>query len=218
MKWSEQTWKKTENIYQSILALPFITELSSGTLATEKYRFYMAQDSLYLEHFGKALSLIAARNNDKQYALAFIRFAENAFVAEHALHESFFKDFGVTNKGILEPAGHHYVHYLKSTAALEPVEVAMAAVLPCFWIYEKVGKHLFENQKSDNNPYRKWIDTYSGNEFTLAAQQAVSFCDKAAKNTNSDIRKRMTNAFILSCKMESLFWQATYSLKKWERG
>ena len=218
MKWSEQTWKKTESLYQSILALPFITELSSGILAKEKYRFYMAQDSLYLEHFGEALSLIAVRNNDKQYVLDFIRFVENAFVAEHALHESFLKDFEVTNKGILEPVGHHYVHYLKSTVALEPIEVAMAAILPCFWLYEKIGKHLFENQKSDNNPYQKWIDTYSENEFTLAAQQVISFCDKAAKNTSSDIRKRMTNAFIVSCKMEYLFWQAAYSLKKWEGG
>ena len=216
MKWTEQTWKKVEQKYSTILQMPFIKELAEGSLAKDKFQFYMAQDSLYLEHFGRALALIGSRAYDIQDALAYIRFAEGAIVVENALHESYFKDFGVTEKGILQPACHHYTHFLKSTAALETVEVAMAATLPCFWIYEKVGDHILGNQRAKNNPYQRWIDTYGGDEFATAVQHAINICDKAAENTTPEIRNRMAEAFITATRMEYHFWEAAYEIKIWK--
>jgi thiaminase/transcriptional activator TenA len=216
MKWTEHAWEKVEKKYSAILQMRFIQELGSGSLARDKFQFYMAQDSHYLEHFGRALALIGSRAYDIQDALAYIRFAEGAIVVENALHESYFEDFGVTEKPILQPACHHYIHFLKSTAALESVEVAMAATLPCFWIYKKVGDHILGNQQGGDNPYQRWIDTYGGDEFATAVQLAIDICDKAAENTTSDIRDRMTEAFITSTRMEYDFWEAAYELKVWK--
>lgn len=216
MKWSEHTWQAIEQRYQSILDMPFIKELSDGTLPQEKFRFYMAQDSLYLEHFGRTLSLIAAKIQDLQDVLAFMRFAENAIVVENALHESYFVDFGVSDKGVAEPACHHYIHFLRSTAALESVEIAVAAVLPCFWIYREVGDYIYSNQNTINNPYQKWIDTYGGEEFSVAVDQAIAICDRLAENSTKEIREKMTEAFIMSTRMEFHFWEGAYELKTWK--
>ena len=153
MKWTEQAWKKIESNYSAILDMPFVQELANGTLPKNKFQFYMAQDSIYLEHFGRALALIGAKSHDIGDALAYLRFAEGAIVVENALHESYFQDFGVKDKGKIQPACHHYTHFLKSTAAMEPVEVAMAATLPCFWIYKKVGDQIYKGQQTFNNPY-----------------------------------------------------------------
>jgi thiaminase/transcriptional activator TenA len=215
MKWSDQTWKSIEVIYASILQMPFIEELMNGKLAKEKFQFYIAQDSLYLEHFGRALALTGAKAFDIADALTYIRFAENAIVVENVLHESFFKDFGLTDKGSIQPACHHYSHFLKSTAAFEPLEVAMAATLPCFWIYKKVGDYIYQNQNITTNPYQRWIETYGGEEFSVAVQQAIDICDNAAANTTSDIRKRMTDAFITSSRLEFEFWEAAYNIRMW---
>jgi thiaminase/transcriptional activator TenA len=216
MTWSELTWKQTKNRYQSILKMPFVSELANGTLPKEKFQFYMAQDSLYLEHFGRALALIAARANNISHTLKYLKYAETAIVVENILYESYFKDFGLTEKGEIQPACHHYIHFLKSTAALESVEIAMAAVLPCFWIYKKVGDHIYNNLKSENNPYQRWIDTYGGEEFADAVLQAISLCDQIASETTPSIREKMTEAFITSSRMEYHFWEAAYDLKKWE--
>ena len=216
MKWSEHTWQTIEELYESILKMPFIKELSEGSLPQEKFRFYMAQDSLYLEHFGRTLSLIAAKITDLQDVLAFMRFAENAIVVENALHESYFKDFGLNDKGILQPACHHYIHFLRSTAALESVEIAVAAVLPCFWIYREVGDYIYRTQNTVDNPYEKWIETYAGEEFAAAVDQAISICDKIAENSTAATRQKMTEAFIMASRMEYHFWKAAYKLKKWE--
>ena len=103
MKWSEYAWKQIEEYYQLILAMPFVKELAEGSLPKEKFQFYMAQDSLYLEHFGRALALIGARAYNIQDVLSFTRFAEKCYCRRNALHESYFKDFDVTEKGKMQP-------------------------------------------------------------------------------------------------------------------
>jgi len=216
MNWSEDTWKSIENIYDRIIEMSFIKELSLGNLPLTKFQFYIAQDSLYLEHFGRALALIGSKAHDKEDALSFIRFAENAVVVENALHESYFKDFEISERGILQPVCHHYIHFLKSTAAFEPVEVAMAATLPCFWIYKRVGDYIYQSEQTKNNPFQSWIETYGGEEFGIAVEKAISICNKAAENTTPIIRERMKEAFMTASHLEFQFWQAAYDKKVWD--
>lgn len=115
----------------------------------------MGRDSFYLENFARSLALIRARAKGIHHALDFIRFAEGAIVAEKALHDSYFQEFGLKNRGHIEPTTHHYINFLESTSALDQVEVAMAAVLPCFWIYKEVGDYIYKNQLTEENPYQK---------------------------------------------------------------
>ena len=215
MTWSEHAWATIAPIYKTIIELPFLSELQNGTLPLEKFQFYMAQDSGYLEHFGRALALIGARADLLDDALTFMRFGENAIVVEKALHASYFRDFNIVERGVLEPACHHYVHFLKSTAALDSVEVAMAAVLPCFWIYKEVGDYIYAHQRGHNNPYQRWIDTYAGEEFAASVRQAIECCNRVAAATTADMRRRMTEAFVMASRLEDQFWDGAYRLRRW---
>lgn len=216
MKWSDEVWHEIAAVYTSIQNMNFIKELADGTLSRERFQFYMMQDALYLEQFGRALAVIGAKVSDIETALAYMQFAENAIVVEHILHDSFFKDFGIRDKGQIQPACHHYVHYLRSTVALEAVEIGMAAVLPCFWIYKEIGDHILKTSTVSNNPYERWIETYAGKEFAEAVQKAIDICDKVAESTTVEVRSRMTEAFITSSFLEYNFWTAAYELKKWK--
>lgn len=216
MNWSAKAWNAIDDVYANIIDMPFIKELTEGSLPLEKFQFYITQDSRYLDHFGRALSLIGARANDLQDALAFIRFAEGAVVVENALHGSYFETFGITGAGNIEPACHHYIHFLKSTAALDAVEVAMAAVLPCFWIYKKVGDHIYSHQTSETNPYKKWIDTYAGEEFGELVNRAIAICDKAAAKCTEAQQQKMIGAFVTASRLEFDFWDAAYKLRGWQ--
>jgi len=215
MKWSDHTWNKTSEIYNRILNMPFITQLSAGTLDIEKFKFYMEQDANYLEYFGRTLSLIAARVHDIGDVLHFIRFAEGAIVVENELHESYFEEFGIEEKSPLSPTCHHYIHFMQSTAAHAQVETAMAAVLPCFWIYKKVGDFILESQDKINNPYQNWINTYAGDEFGLLVQKAIDICDKAAEQCTLAQQEKMTEAFITASRLEWAFWNSAWEQEKW---
>lgn len=214
MNWSTKTWKEILPIYQSIIDMPFIKELTDGTLPMEKFQFYLAQDSIYLESFGRALAIIAARADSIEDSLAFIRFAEGAIIVERDMHESYFKSFNLTDRGCCEPTCHHYTHFLKSTAALDAVEVGMAAVLPCFWIYKEVGDYIYKNH-SKNNPYQQWIDTYAGEEFGVLVAQAIDICNSVASQCTKKQQQAMTDAFVTASGLEFMFWNSAYYLKRW---
>jgi thiaminase/transcriptional activator TenA len=216
MAWSDKSWKIIKPIYDSILEMPFIIELMNGNLDKEKFKFYMQQDSKYLEHFGKTLSLLASKSYDVKEVISLIHFAETALIAERELHEFYFKDFDIIPSDVIEPVIHHYTSHIKATSSFESVEIGMASVLPCFWIYKKVGEYIYGNQKIKNNPYQKWIDTYAGDEFDLVVKEAITICDNFALNSSIKIQTRMTEVFITSARLEFEFWDSSYQMKKWK--
>lgn len=218
MNWTDEAWKSIEGLYKDIIKMPFIEELKSGSLPLEKFQFYMQQDAKYLEHYGRALAAIGAKAEDNEQALDFFDFGRNALIVEKALHETYFIEFGVADKAgetVIEPVCHHYIHYLKSVTAFEPIEVAVAAVLPCFWIYKEVGDTIYSQQEGLNNPYANWINTYSGEEFAEGVRKAKAYANMMAENSTPAMRKRMLEAFITASRMEYKFWNAAYELTKW---
>jgi thiaminase/transcriptional activator TenA len=215
MKWSNTVWQQATPIYNAITAMPFITELAAGTLDPEKFKYYMQQDAHYLEYFARTLAVIAAKVPDVNAMLDFIRFAEGAIVVERALHDGYFKLYEVGERAAMSPTCHHYVHFMQSTAYGADVAVAMAAVLPCFWIYKKVGDHILEHQSQNANPYADWIATYAGEEFGIIVDKAISLCDKEASQATAVQQEAMTAAFITASRLEFAFWDSAYKLEKW---
>jgi thiaminase/transcriptional activator TenA len=216
MKWSEQTWEIVNPIYNQILDLPFNQELSDGTLDKEKFKFYMAQDAYYLGEFGKALSTISGRLKNLDQVLAFSQFASGAIVVERALHEGYFRTLGIPEEVKPSPTCLLYTNYLLSQAAYSNVEVSVAAVLPCFWIYKKVGDHIYSQQETENlNPYKNWIDTYAGKEFSNSVNQVINIADDLAEKASNALKAQMHDAFEMATKLEWMFWDSAYKQEKW---
>ena len=217
MKWSDKAWQEILPVYNDITGMPFIKELANGTLDIEKFKYYMQQDAHYLEYFARTLAIISAKSLNVDTMLDFIRFSEGAVVVERALHDSYFKQFNVGERVAMSPTCNHYVHYMQSTAYMHSVEVGMAAVLPCFWIYKKVGDYILEIQSKENNPYQDWISTYAGEEFGLLVNKAIALCDEAAHNSTSAQQQLMTEAFITASRLEFAFWDSAYRMEKWNK-
>ncbi len=215
MTWSEKTWAEAQPIYEKITKMPFIAELAAGTLPQEKFLYYIAQDDLYLHDYAKALAIVGARAESVEETTAFVQYAQIALISEREMHEGFFAQTPPPAKAaVQQPACHHYTHFLRATAALEPVGVGMAAVLPCFWVYREVGRHIYNNSV-EGNPYQSWIDTYVGEEFEALVDGAIALCDAAAERATEAERVRMTEAFVAATRLEFDFWDAGYRLREW---
>jgi thiaminase/transcriptional activator TenA len=207
-------WQAIEPIYQQILAHPFNQELAAGALSRARFQFYLQQDALYLTDFARALGLIAARSEGSEQVVSFLNFAIGAIVAERSLHESYFRLYEIQPETTYAPACFTYTRSLLASAALDPYEVAIAAVLPCFWIYREVGSAIYRTAQPDN-PYQQWIDTYAGEEFAQVVQQALDITDSIAQHTTETMRGKMTAAFVTSSRLEWLFWDSAYRLESW---
>src|SRR3974390_2704190 len=58
---SAQLWESISDIYGAILAHPFVTGLTDGTLPEEAFAFYVVQDALYLREYARALAAVGSR-------------------------------------------------------------------------------------------------------------------------------------------------------------
>ena len=215
MQWSEQAWKEADPVYRRILELDFVRELVTGTLNREKFLFYIQQDALYLAGFGKALAGIAAKLDNTEYSQAFLAFAGECMAVERALHESYLGKKNLPEQLEPSPTCLLYTSYILKQLYDAPLEVAMAAVLPCFWVYKEVGDHILATQSKNGNPYQAWIDTYGGDEFASAVRKAIAICDEVAASCTEARRRAMTEAFVLCTKMEWMFWDSAWKLEAW---
>ncbi len=205
------------DVMAKIYALPFNQELALGTLALEKFIFYLGQDALYLADFSKALALTATRLPHDHQTELFIRLALNAIQAERELHTDILKKYAATLPKVNEPSPFcfMYSNYLLRMATTAEVEVAVASLSPCFWVYQQVGKKAYA-QKIAHNPYQAWIELYSGTEFNHSVDSLIATLNELAENATPNTQEKMLNAFRRATQCEWQFWQGAYQQEVWQ--
>lgn len=220
MRLTAQAWQQNSALYEKTLAHPFNQELAAGTLSNERFRHYMVQDAHYLEGFGRALALVAAKGWTADHVVQFAKAAETAIIVERGLHADYFSAFGISQADFeaaeRSPTCEHYISFLLRMAALEPFEVGLAALLPCFWIYREVGKAIHAEQREGaNNPYAAWIETYASDDFDAAVDAVIAAVDDVAETTSARNRAAMLQAYQRSAQLEWMFWDSAYQRAKW---
>ena len=118
MTFTGDLWSAMTPIYDAILRHPFVAGLTDGSLPRDSFRFYAVQDALYLREFARALSLAAARAPEDDWIVMFNEHSAGALKVERALHEGFFKEFGLSPAEVaatpLAPTNVAYTSYLAS--------------------------------------------------------------------------------------------------------
>jgi thiaminase/transcriptional activator TenA len=217
-KFSAEAWQRNRPIYSKIIGMPFNVELARGTLSQDRFRHYMIQDAHYLEGFARALSLASAKGWSTDHIVHFAGAASTAIVVERSLHADYFTRFGVSPEAFAaaepSPVCDHYVSWLLRTASLDPFEVTLAALLPCFWIYREVGRHILAKAATPN-PYQAWIDTYAGEEFEQAVDAVIDVTDIVAAAASPRSLAAMHGAFTRAAQHEWMFWDSAYRLAEW---
>ncbi|PWJ54273.1 thiaminase/transcriptional activator TenA [Dyadobacter jejuensis] len=214
MKFTESLWQENADIYEKILKHPFILELASGSLSIDRFSFYIYQDSLYLNEFATALAVTGTKAPVSKDKLTFLSFAQNALLVEGLLHENYMDSLPKQDQKGASPSALAYTQYLLATSSLKPYAVSAAALLPCFWIYKRVGDHILAHQAA-NNPYQNWINTYAGEEFAQSVSQMLALVDGIAAQSTVAERDSMRQAYRKATQYEYMFWDSAYHLEKW---
>jgi thiaminase/transcriptional activator TenA len=214
-RFSEEAWAHTAALRSAIHRLPFNTELAAGTLAPERFRFYILQDAIYLGEYARVLALAAAKAPDPATTQVFAGDAVQAIAVEQALHGRYLAEFGVdpAAAAAAEPAPDclAYTSFLLAAAHQQPWPVLVAALLPCFWIYWDVASAIVRDAAPANR-YRAWIDTYADPRFGDAVKTVIDIADRAA---SPQMHAPMLAAFTRSAQYEYLFWDGAYDHRGW---
>lgn len=214
MTFCTDVWQRTERLQQAILDHPFNRTLADGSLDIDRFYFYLAQDSRYLAGFAKALAAASTRADIPDEAVFYAKSAQTALVAERTLHAGYLD--GVDTAGIVTaPSGLAYVSFLHSVALTGDYAELVAAVLPCYWVYQHVGSNI-AGRIGDvtKHPYGKWIATYSDAEFAASVESAKGIADRVAKDHPEHVES-MTALFVRASEYEWMFWDAAWRKEQW---
>ncbi|MEI0490265.1 thiaminase II [Brachyspira pulli] len=213
MRFSENVWNKNKELYLKIQNMPFNKELMEGKLDKQKFAYYIEQDALYLKYYSKVLAIISSKIDNTNNAITFLRSSINSYIVEEEVVHKYFREiFNFENTNKITTANIGYTSFLINTSHTEPVEAAAAAILPCFWIYNEIGKYIKEHAEIENNPYTKWIETYADEEFSKSTENMIKLVDNLYDNASNNTKEKMIIAFDKAFVWEYRFWNDAYNL------
>lgn len=206
-------WSDISGIYDAILAHPFLAGLADGTLPRESFRHYVVQDAHYLRGYAKALAVCAAKAPDEDATVMFAQHAAGAIAAERDLHASLLDELGAVDAPVA-PATQAYLSYLLAAAHGGSYAEAVGAVLPCYWIYARVGEHLLATGSPDPL-YGRWIAMYGGEEYQAVVDAVLDETDRVGAQLSETELTRLRAHFRTTSRYEWMFWDGAYRQERW---
>jgi thiaminase/transcriptional activator TenA len=211
-------WADIESIYAAILAHPFVTGLTDGSLPRRAFLHYIVQDAHYLRGYAKALAACAAKAPGEDATVMFAEHAAGAIAAERSLHAALLVDLGTTAAVAattpIAPTTRAYVSYLMATVLSGSYAEAVGAVLPCYWIYARVGAALREAGSPDPL-YARWIAMYGGEAFQSVVDAVLAETDRVGATLSTPELARMREHFTTTARYEWMFWDAGWRRETW---
>ena len=217
-RFTDELWRGSADIYRAILAHPFLTGLTDGSLPPDAFTFYVVQDAVYLRAYAQALAAVASRATDSAGTEMFARYAAETVTVERTLHDSLLADLGIDPAAADEaepaPTTLAYVSYLLATARGGSSAEGAGAVLPCYWIYWEVGKELLR-RGSPNPRYQQWIGTYGGEEYGDTVREVIAVADQLGPGLAAAERALVHQHFRTTSRYEWMFWDMGYRKEGW---
>lgn len=215
---SDQIQEMVAPTIERILRHPFIVELTAGTLAPDAFARYISQNYLYLGGYARALAVIASRSSDPEMVAFFAERAAYTVDSEQEFAVELMRSSGLDPELLRSttpsPTCLGYSSFIKQAAALEPLPVALAAMLPCYIVYNEVSKRLVERGSPDPR-YQRWIEMYVGETFAAGVAGARSALDSAAEGSSESEIARMIDHATTAGRYEWMFWEAAHRNLDW---
>jgi thiaminase/transcriptional activator TenA len=192
---------------------PFTNALGDGSLTQAAFRHYLVQDYLFLIEFARAYALAVY----KSPRLADMREAAAALSAildvEMNLHVKLCAGWGLA-PGDLEQASPAaemlaYTRYVLDTGMRGDLLALQVALAPCVIGYAEIGARLAARPGAlaATNPYRIWIEEYSGAPYQQVAANALTQLERLAGLYATPAREaELVAIFREATRLEADFW------------
>lgn len=229
--WSAGAARAATPLLDACRRHPFTKGLADGTLPRPAFLFYIVQNMHYLLGYAESLRALAGRLDEAEGLDAdaldrgrrrLLRWARetddarasmSAVYAEHSGGRRIEDDPGYA---LAEPATMLYANFEALKARTAHPGVGMAALLPCFWVYDGIGRDFVKAPRAEKNPFAGWIAGYGSPEYAHEVRRALRIADALAVRASDAVRAEMADAFIMSCRLELHLLEAAVSRHRWE--
>lgn len=210
MYWTDSVWERTLPVYDKITSQPFIRELGDGSLDEAKFARYIAQDEIYLATYCPLMDRMADLLPTPEDRAFMHEFAKSGEESEKYMHSLLIERFGIMTDVMLSPVTKRYCDFLRRSVESGDGALAIAAMLPCSWVYNRVGLHIYDNARLEGNPYAEWIEAYSNEEFNATIARMLEIVDRMAAALGPEGQRKMADAYAEATIYEHAFWDYGY--------
>ncbi|TFK74648.1 hypothetical protein BDN72DRAFT_812561 [Pluteus cervinus] len=158
----------------------FVRQLGEGTLPQGYFVHFIKQDYFYLKYYARAYALLAAKST----TFSGIQDATKSVLSilhETGMHKQFCAQYGVSEEELEstpeDAATTAYGAYLIDVGLQGDTTKLLMSLLSCLLGYGEVGLWLKKEAEREGsliriegNPYKKWIEDYSGKDFQAAVK------------------------------------------------
>ena len=216
---STQLRRAAEPVWQAQREHPFLRGIADGTLAPERFAFYVRQDYVFLIEYARVLALGAARAPDLATMTRFAELTTEILTTEMDLHRSFAAELGISAADLEAespaPTTQGYTDFLVRTAAHGDFAELAGALLPCMWGYAEIGQALAARGRSPDERYARWVDMYASAEFAQLADWCRALVDRLGAELGDSGRAPVQRAFLTSSRYELAFWEMAWNGERW---
>ncbi|MBO4477687.1 MAG: hypothetical protein J5757_05105 [Lachnospiraceae bacterium] len=217
MKITNLLFEASKGKWQQAAAQPFVAEMASGKLSSERFRYYMLQDYYYLQAYIDILNIIrshAETDEQREFIDVTIQVTKDELTQVHIPSMA---QMGITQEQIdtvgLSDAGKAYLDYLRKVSD-GPVLRGLTALLQCCWLYAYIAREWMEKSADTiaASPYKTWFAAYTAPEYVAARDAWVDLVDRLAEVADTVERAQLCEIFVTCAGHENSFWEAAYKM------
>jgi thiaminase/transcriptional activator TenA len=114
----------------------------------------------------------------------------------------------------MAPTNYAYVNHFRHAVATGTFAEGLASLLPCYWIYQEVGRELVR-KGSKNADYQSWITSYASPDYAKSVNEVLTMYNTAAPKLTQAQRANAKDLFIKSARYEYQFWDMAFRQEPW---
>ncbi len=218
---SDDLQSACDALWRAMLRHPFVAGIGDGTLARDKFEFYLKQDYVYLVEFSRVFALASAKARELSDMSYFAKLLDLTLNTEMDLHRRICDGFGIRAEELEKTAPAlttlSYTSFLVKTCYEEPLAGIVAVLLPCAWGYAFIGQSLKAKGLPQPQHYRDWIETYASEEFGNWANWLKNKMDELAAGAAEKEKAHWSKLYETSARFELLFFEMGWRKEEWPK-
>uniref|UniRef100_A0A8H7Y4U1 Uncharacterized protein n=1 Tax=Psilocybe cubensis TaxID=181762 RepID=A0A8H7Y4U1_PSICU len=204
----------------------FVKQLGEGTLDRARFIHFIKQDYLYLKYYARAYGLLAAKST----SFGWIRSATETILNvlhEIGNHKTYCSTFGITEAELESTpesaATTSYGAYIMDVGLQGDSMKLVMALTACLLGYGEVGLWLKKQASTKNswvmlegNPYKHWIQEYSGSMYQDAVRIGLETIESyaVADPPSAQRLKEWQTVWERCTRLEKGFWDMAMQLSE----
>ena len=202
-------WKVANNDH------PFVKQLGDGSLALDKFQYYLKQDYVFLINYCKVLAIASSKSSTEEMMRKWVSLLNETLNSEMDLHRNFCNEFGISldqlEKTVADSSTNNYCNFLINNANENSEKFIAVSLLPCQWGYQEIAQNFVKNNLNPQSFHKTWIDSYASKEYQEVTEWLKNYVDEIGKSSSQNEIEKYNKLFVLGIEYEIGFWESAWN-------